>query len=96
MNDSHSKAIDVAGRVVSVCDVLAEIVRGSDIDAFVTDVRTQWAVEMGLIRIGEAINRIPADVLTDFPISPGVRSSRCATSRHISTTTSTRAASGAL
>jgi uncharacterized protein with HEPN domain len=70
VNDSHSKAIDVAGRVVSVCDVLAEIVRGSDIDAFVTDVRTQWAVEMGLIRIGEAINRIPADVLTDFPDQP--------------------------
>ncbi len=30
----------------------------------------QWAVEMGLIRIGEAVNRIPNEVLDLFPEQP--------------------------
>lgn len=63
------KARDAAERVVAVCDVLAEIV-GGDLAAFESDVRTQWAVEMGLIRIGEAVNRIPSEVLARFPEQP--------------------------
>lgn len=52
-----------------MCDVLAEII-GDDLASFETDVRTQWAVEMGLIRIGEAVNRIPDAVLARFPEQP--------------------------
>lgn len=63
------KARDAAERVVAVCDVLAEIV-GDDLAAFEADVRTQWAVEMGLIRIGEAVNRIPDEVLGRFTQQP--------------------------
>jgi uncharacterized protein with HEPN domain len=63
------KARDAAERVVAVCDVLAEIV-GNDLAEFESDVRTQWAVEMGLIRIGEAVNRVPDEVLAQFPEQP--------------------------
>lgn len=66
---SPDKTRDAAERVVAVCDVLAGIV-GDDLAAFESDVRTQWAVEMGLIRIGEAVNRIPDDVLDRFPEQP--------------------------
>ncbi|WP_340540286.1 HepT-like ribonuclease domain-containing protein [Nocardioides sp. GXZ039] len=52
-----------------MCDVLAEII-GDDLGTFETDVRTQWAVEMGLIRIGEAVSRIPDVVLARFPEQP--------------------------
>lgn len=66
---TDAKAIDAAERVVSVCDVLADI-STSGFDDFISDVRTQWAVEMGLIRIGEGINRLPAEVLERFPGQP--------------------------
>ena len=66
---SSDKTRDAAERVIAVCDVLAEIV-GDDLAAFETDVRTQWAVEMGLIRIGEAVSRIPDEVLGRFPEQP--------------------------
>ena len=66
---SRGRARDAAERVVAVCDVLAELV-GDDPAAFEADVRTQWAVEMGLIRIGEAVNRIPTEVLARFPDQP--------------------------
>ncbi|MFT4163842.1 MAG: DUF86 domain-containing protein [Microlunatus sp.] len=69
MSDEHEKAIDAAERVVAVCDVLSDLLP-ADIEELVADVRTQWAVEMGLIRIGEAVNRIPATVLTSFPAQP--------------------------
>nr|WP_294695778.1 HepT-like ribonuclease domain-containing protein [uncultured Friedmanniella sp.] len=69
MTTSVRKARDAAERVVAVCDVLAGLVP-SDVDAFAADVRTQWAVEMGLIRIGEAVNRIPDEVLTLFSEQP--------------------------
>lgn len=63
------RARDAAHRVVVVCDTLAQMV-GTDVAAFESDVRTQWAVEMGLIRIGEAVNRIPDEVLARFPGQP--------------------------
>ncbi|KRB76392.1 hypothetical protein ASE01_15530 [Nocardioides sp. Root190] len=66
---SDAKARDAAERVVAVCDVLAQLAQ-TDLTSFVDDIRTQWAVEMGLIRIGEAVNRIPADVLQRFPDQP--------------------------
>ena len=69
MTTAVRKARDAAERVVAVCDVLAGLVP-SDVDAFAADVRTQWAVEMGLIRIGEAVNRIPDEVLTLFSEQP--------------------------
>ena len=69
MTDRRSQAIDAAERVITVCDVLAGLLP-ADVDAFVEDVRTQWAVEMGLIRIGEAINRMPVEVLERFPEQP--------------------------
>lgn len=69
MSDPVAKARDAAERTVAMCDVLADLTR-MELDAFVDDIRTQWAVEMGLIRIGEAINRIPDDVLDRFPGQP--------------------------
>ena len=69
MTDPLAKVRDAAERTVAMCDVLAELTR-MDVEAFVADIRTQWAVEMGLIRIGEAVNRIPEDVLTRFPDQP--------------------------
>ncbi len=70
MSDQRAKARDAATRVVAVCDVLAAIASSSSIDEFATDTTQQWAVEMGLIRIGETINRIPAEVLEEFPGQP--------------------------
>lgn len=69
MTDETAKARDAASRVVAMCDVLAEMV-DMDTDTFGRDVRTQWAAEMGLIRIGEAVNRIPEGVLARFPDQP--------------------------
>ncbi|MBU2693998.1 HepT-like ribonuclease domain-containing protein [Pimelobacter sp. 30-1] len=68
-SDGVAKARDAAARVVRVCDVLAELAP-SEAGAFAEDVRTQWAVEMGLIRIGEAVHRIPDDILERFPGQP--------------------------
>lgn len=69
MTDAPSKGIDAAERVIAVSDVLGRLLP-ADVDAFVDDVRTQWAVEMGLIRIGEAVDRMPAEVLERFPEQP--------------------------
>lgn len=69
MTDERERAIDAATRIVAVCDVLAVLVP-TDVEDLVADVRTQWAIEMGLIRIGEAVNRIPATILASFPAQP--------------------------
>lgn len=52
MTPPDAKALDAAERVIAVCDVLADLI-ASGFDAFAGDIRTQWAVEMALIRIGE-------------------------------------------
>lgn len=68
--DEHNRrARDAVTRSIAVCDTLAELVEMSEAD-FVADTRSQWAVEMGLIRIGEGINRIPVDVLERFDGQP--------------------------
>lgn len=41
-----------------------------DLEAFAADIRSQWAVGMGLIRIGEGVNRIPTKVRERFPGQP--------------------------
>jgi uncharacterized protein with HEPN domain len=69
VTDPLAKVRDAAERTVALCDRLAELTR-MDVRAFVADVRTQWAVEMGLIRLGEAVHRIPEGVLTRFPDQP--------------------------
>lgn len=69
MSEPQQKARDAADRVIAVCDVLAGLIP-ADVDAFAADVRTQWAVEMGLIRIGEAVLRIPTEVLEVFSEQP--------------------------
>lgn len=69
MTDESQKARDAVQRVIAVCDTLAELAKGS-FDEFVTDTRSQWAVEMGLIRIGEGVGRIPAPVLERFDAQP--------------------------
>ncbi len=69
MTDERRKAIDVATRVVGVCDVLAQIAEAG-VEDFVADTRSQWAAEMGLIRIGEAVNRLPTSVRESYPDQP--------------------------
>jgi uncharacterized protein with HEPN domain len=69
VTNTHEKARDAADRVIAICDVLAQMLPDGE-ESFVGNVRTQWAGEMGLIRIGEAVNRIPDDVLATFPDQP--------------------------
>lgn len=68
MNQS-AKARDAAELVLSVCDTIAELIE-IGFDTFQRDTRSQWAVEMGLIRIGEGINRIPDAILHQFDGQP--------------------------
>lgn len=69
MNREATKAVDAAQRLVDTCDVLGELV-ATGYDTYVTDVRTQWAVEMGLIRLGEEVSRIPESIRSRFPGQP--------------------------
>lgn len=69
ISDPSGKARDAVVRILAVCDTIADLTR-MNIDDFVTDTRSQWAVEMGLIRIGEGVNRIPAAVLAEFDGQP--------------------------
>lgn len=68
-HEESAKARDAIARVVAVCDTIAELVT-IGFEEFVSDTRTQWAVEMGLIRIGEGVNRIPEPVLARFDAQP--------------------------
>lgn len=69
MTDSPDKARDAIDRVVKVCDTLAELTR-MGFSEFESDTRSQWAIEMGLIRVGEGVNRIPQGVLDEFDAQP--------------------------
>lgn len=66
---TRQKARDAAARVVRASDVIAGIVASGE-PAFHDDVRAQWAAEMGLIRIGEAVAKIPEPVRERFADQP--------------------------
>lgn len=61
MSVENRRAQDAASRVLTVCGVIAQIVESGE-EHFLHDVQAQWAAEMGLIRIGEAVAKIPASV----------------------------------
>jgi hypothetical protein len=82
VTESGQKARDAAEHVIAVCGTLDRSIRRT-FDSF-ADVRTQWAGEMGLTRIGEAVNRAPDEVL-ESSWQPGGGSSACATSPPTST-----------
>ncbi|MGO1544469.1 MAG: HepT-like ribonuclease domain-containing protein [Gulosibacter sp.] len=69
MTDANAKARDAIDRVIDVCETLESLTRMPP-EEFLIDTRSQWAVEMGLIRIGEGVNRIPESVLQRFPAQP--------------------------
>lgn len=69
MTRGQAKALDAAERLVATCDVLAELVTVG-YETYLSDVRTQWAIEMGLIRLGEEVSRIPEIVREQFPGQP--------------------------
>ena len=64
-----SKARDAATRVLAACDVIDEIVDAGE-EAFLREVQAQWAAEMGLIRIGEAVSKIPDAIREQFADQP--------------------------
>lgn len=63
------RAVDALVGVLEVCHTLAEFTSIGR-EEFLVDTRSQWAAEMGLIRIGEGINRVPADFLEAYPDQP--------------------------
>lgn len=66
---TRDKARDAAERVLAVCDVIADIVDSGEL-VFLDDIRAQWAAEMGRIRIGETVNKIPDSVREQLPAQP--------------------------
>ena len=69
MNADARRARDAIQRIITVCDTLVELTQIPE-HQFLGDTRSQWAVEMGLIRIGEGVNRVPAEVLERFDAQP--------------------------
>lgn len=69
MTGSRQKALDAAERLAATCDVLADLA-DLGFDSYSSDVRTQWAVEMGLIRLGEEVSRISEEIRDRFPGQP--------------------------
>ncbi len=69
MTNGQKKARDAISSVISVCDTITDILPAY-LEAFERDIRSQWAIEMGLIRIGEGVNRIPADILEQYDGQP--------------------------
>lgn len=60
-------------RIQDILDAIAEIeafTHGMDFDTFSADTKTLRAVELNLIVIGEAANRIPSDVEEHNPQIP--------------------------
>lgn len=69
MNREATKALDVAERLMATCDVLAEIAQDR-FEIYEADARTRWAVELGLIRLGEEVGRLPDEIRRRFPDQP--------------------------
>jgi uncharacterized protein with HEPN domain len=69
VNVENRRAQDAASRVLTVCGIIAQIVESGE-EHFLHDVQAQWAAEMGLIRIGEAVAKIPASVRERFAGQP--------------------------
>lgn len=69
MSADARKAQDAATGIIAVCDVIAGIVTEGE-ESFVANVQAQWAAEMGLIRIGEGVARIPEPVRERFAEQP--------------------------
>lgn len=69
MTPQDKKTLDAVRGVISVCDTLTTLLPPSQAE-FESDTRSQWAVEMGLIRIGEGINRISTEILDRFDGQP--------------------------
>lgn len=69
MTADLGKARDAIERTVKICDTLGELTQMS-LDEYLRDTRTQWAVGMGFIRIGEGVNKIPGEVLERFDAQP--------------------------
>lgn len=69
MTRAEAKALEAAERLVATCNVLADIV-ALGYETYTSDIRTRWAIEMGLIRLGEEVSRIPDDVRSRFPDQP--------------------------
>lgn len=63
------KALDNLDVIAHVCTILQEFAAPGK-GRFLADLKTQWAVEMGLIRIGEAVGRLPDRLLRQFPDQP--------------------------
>lgn len=69
MTADDRKARDAATRVSAVCEVIAQIVARGE-QHFLDDIQAQWAAEMGLIRIGETVAKVPASVRERFDGQP--------------------------
>jgi len=57
-------------KAVGFCDDIHAMIVIQGREAFLADKRSQWAAEMGLIRIGETVNRLPAELLEAYPGQP--------------------------
>src|SRR5699024_12274565 len=69
MTNGQKKARDAISSVISVCDTITDILPAS-LEAFERDIRSQWAIEMGRIRIGEGVKRSPTDILEQYDGQP--------------------------
>lgn len=56
--------------LVEYCEVIARITGQAENAEGLADTSVQWAAEMGLIRIGETVNRLPAELLDAYPAQP--------------------------
>lgn len=69
MSSEESKVLDTADRLLRTCDRLAFIADHGR-ESFEGDVRTRWAIELGLIRVGEEVSRLPGHVRERYPDQP--------------------------
>src|SRR5690606_20706429 len=64
-----SKAMDTAERLLRTCDQLASVVELGR-ESFEGELRTRWAIERGLIRLGEEVSRLPESAREAYPGQP--------------------------